>query len=142
LRPDLWRGAELLREADGRRHVEQLRRMKLPPEALLLRRMEGLLFQTATTLRATTLAAGPRRGVRFHQMAETSYFDERSLMRVVHREQVVALSGARAAHASGPSRRLRGYACSGHRDVATAPWVREQSDQDYPSGDRPAAPGA
>jgi predicted unusual protein kinase regulating ubiquinone biosynthesis (AarF/ABC1/UbiB family) len=50
---DLWRGAELLREADGRRHVEQLRRMKLPPEALLLRRMEGLLFQTATTLRAS-----------------------------------------------------------------------------------------
>ncbi|MFZ0379568.1 MAG: oxygenase MpaB family protein [Solirubrobacteraceae bacterium] len=29
-------------------------------------------------------------------MAETSHFDERSLMRVVHREQVVALSGARA----------------------------------------------
>lgn len=29
---DLWRGAELLREADGRRHVEQLRRMKLPPK--------------------------------------------------------------------------------------------------------------
>ena len=50
---DLWRGAELLRGADGRRHVEQLRRMKLPPEALLLRRMEGLLFQTATTLRAS-----------------------------------------------------------------------------------------
>ena len=28
---DLWRGADLLREADGRRHVDQLRRMKLPP---------------------------------------------------------------------------------------------------------------
>ena len=50
---DLWRGAELLRDADGRRHVEQLRRMKLPPEALLLRRMEGLLFQTAVTMRAS-----------------------------------------------------------------------------------------
>ena len=49
---DLWRGAELLRDADGRPHVEQLRRMKLPSEALLLRRMEGLLFQTAATLRA------------------------------------------------------------------------------------------
>lgn len=50
---DLWRGAEVLREADGRRHMEQLRRMRLPPEALLLRRMEGLLFQTATTMRAS-----------------------------------------------------------------------------------------
>ena len=50
---DLWRGADLLREADGRRHVEQLRRMKLPPEALLLRRMEGLLFQTASMMRAS-----------------------------------------------------------------------------------------
>lgn len=49
---DLWRGADLLREVDGRRHVDQLRRMKLPPEALLLRRMEGLLFQTASTMRA------------------------------------------------------------------------------------------
>jgi uncharacterized protein (DUF2236 family) len=29
-------------------------------------------------------------------MAETSYFDERSLLRVVHREQIVAVSGARA----------------------------------------------
>ncbi len=27
--------------------------MKLPPEALLLRRMEGLLFQTASTMRAS-----------------------------------------------------------------------------------------
>jgi predicted unusual protein kinase regulating ubiquinone biosynthesis (AarF/ABC1/UbiB family) len=50
---DLWRGAELLRGADGRKHIDQLRRMQLPPEALLLRRMEGLLFQTATTLRAS-----------------------------------------------------------------------------------------
>jgi predicted unusual protein kinase regulating ubiquinone biosynthesis (AarF/ABC1/UbiB family) len=50
---DLWRGAELLRDADGRERVDQLRQMKLPPEALLLRRMEGLLFQTATTLRAS-----------------------------------------------------------------------------------------
>jgi len=50
---DLWRGAELLRETDGRKHIDQLRRMQLPPEALLLRRMEGLLFQTAATLRAS-----------------------------------------------------------------------------------------
>jgi hypothetical protein len=32
--------------------MEQMRRMTLPPEALLLRRMEGLLFQIAATLRA------------------------------------------------------------------------------------------
>ena len=32
--------------------MQQMRRMTLPPEALLLRRMEGLLFQVATTLRA------------------------------------------------------------------------------------------
>ena len=55
---DVWRGTEMLREQDGRRHLEQLRRMKLPPEALLLRRMEGLLFQTAATLRAG-VAWGP-----------------------------------------------------------------------------------
>jgi hypothetical protein len=29
-----------------------MRRMTLPPEALLLRRMEGLLFQIASTVRA------------------------------------------------------------------------------------------
>ena len=29
-----------------------MRNMTLPPEALLLRRMEGLLFQVASTLRA------------------------------------------------------------------------------------------
>jgi predicted unusual protein kinase regulating ubiquinone biosynthesis (AarF/ABC1/UbiB family) len=46
---DLWRSAELLRASDVR---EQLRSMTLPPEALLLRRMEGLLFQTASALRA------------------------------------------------------------------------------------------
>ncbi len=50
---DLWRGAELLREQDARGHIDQLRQMTLPPEALLLRRMEGLLFQMATTLRAS-----------------------------------------------------------------------------------------
>jgi hypothetical protein len=32
--------------------MEQMRRMTLPPEALLLRRMEGLLFQIAATVRA------------------------------------------------------------------------------------------
>ena len=50
---DLWRGAEALRERDGRAHIEQLRRMTLPPEALLLRRMESLLFQTVATARAS-----------------------------------------------------------------------------------------
>ena len=49
---DLWRGTEPLREDAAREHVAQLRRMTLPPEALLLRRMEGLLFQIASTLRA------------------------------------------------------------------------------------------
>ena len=50
---DLWRGAEALRDGEGRAHVEQLRRMTLPPEALLLRRMESLLFQTVATARAS-----------------------------------------------------------------------------------------
>jgi len=50
---DLWRSTELLRDEGGREHVAQLRRMTLPPEALLLRRMEGLLFQTAGMLRAS-----------------------------------------------------------------------------------------
>lgn len=50
---DLWRSTEWLREEDAHSHVAQLRRMTLPPEALLLRRMEGLLFQTAATLRAS-----------------------------------------------------------------------------------------
>jgi len=50
---DLWRGSETLREDAGREHFEQLRRMTLPPEALLLRRMESLLFQTVATLRAS-----------------------------------------------------------------------------------------
>jgi predicted unusual protein kinase regulating ubiquinone biosynthesis (AarF/ABC1/UbiB family) len=49
---DLWRGAEMLREDGGRETFERLRQMTLPAEALLLRRMEGLLFQTAVTLRA------------------------------------------------------------------------------------------
>jgi predicted unusual protein kinase regulating ubiquinone biosynthesis (AarF/ABC1/UbiB family) len=49
---DLWRNADLLRDDSGREYVAQLRRMTLPPEALLVRRMEGLLFQTAVMLRA------------------------------------------------------------------------------------------
>ena len=49
---DLWRSTEYLREQGIDDHFEQLRRMTLPPHALLLRRMEGLLFQTASTLRA------------------------------------------------------------------------------------------
>ncbi len=48
---DLWRSSERVRE-QRRDLFEQLRRMTLPPEALLLRRMEGLLFQIATTMRA------------------------------------------------------------------------------------------
>jgi predicted unusual protein kinase regulating ubiquinone biosynthesis (AarF/ABC1/UbiB family) len=47
---DLWRSSESLREQ--RELFAQLRRMTLPPEALLLRRMEGLLFQIASTVRA------------------------------------------------------------------------------------------
>ena len=50
---DLWRGTDVFHDANAGGHIEQLRRMRLPPEALLLRRMEGLLFQTATTLRAS-----------------------------------------------------------------------------------------
>ena len=38
--------------------MSQLRRMTFPAEALLLRRMEGLLFQSATTIRAK-VAWGP-----------------------------------------------------------------------------------
>jgi predicted unusual protein kinase regulating ubiquinone biosynthesis (AarF/ABC1/UbiB family) len=50
---DLWRGSEILRgDDDARGQLAQLKRMTLPPEALLLRRMEGLLFQTAAQLRA------------------------------------------------------------------------------------------
>jgi predicted unusual protein kinase regulating ubiquinone biosynthesis (AarF/ABC1/UbiB family) len=51
-REDMWRGSEALREQRNAELMEQMRRMTLPPEALLLRRMEGLLFQVATTLRA------------------------------------------------------------------------------------------
>jgi predicted unusual protein kinase regulating ubiquinone biosynthesis (AarF/ABC1/UbiB family) len=49
---DLWRSAAPLRGETGSEHMSQLRRMTFPPEALLLRRMEGLLFQTATAIRA------------------------------------------------------------------------------------------
>lgn len=49
---DLWRGGENLRDGPGAEAYEQLRRMTLPTEALLLRRMEGLLFQIASTVRA------------------------------------------------------------------------------------------
>ena len=50
---DLWRSTDLLRDERGREYMAQLRRMTLPPEALLVRRMEGLLFQTAAMLRAS-----------------------------------------------------------------------------------------
>jgi predicted unusual protein kinase regulating ubiquinone biosynthesis (AarF/ABC1/UbiB family) len=49
---DLWRSTQELRDDGAAEHFAQLRRMTLPREALLLRRMEGLLFQTASTLRA------------------------------------------------------------------------------------------
>ena len=49
---DLWRGSESLRDGSQAEAYEQMRRMTLPPEALLLRRMEGLLFQIASTVRA------------------------------------------------------------------------------------------
>jgi predicted unusual protein kinase regulating ubiquinone biosynthesis (AarF/ABC1/UbiB family) len=49
---DAWRGGASLREQRNAELMQQLRRMDLPPEALLLRRMEGLLFQVATSLRA------------------------------------------------------------------------------------------
>jgi predicted unusual protein kinase regulating ubiquinone biosynthesis (AarF/ABC1/UbiB family) len=58
---DLWRGTESLREESGELMIEQMRRMTLPPEALLLRRMEGLLFQIASTVRAEA-AWGPLLG--------------------------------------------------------------------------------
>ena len=49
---DLWRSAAPLRGESAAEHMSQLRRMTFPPEALLLRRMEGLLFQSVTTIRA------------------------------------------------------------------------------------------
>ncbi len=49
---DLWRNAEQLRDGSAEEMIEQMRRMTLPREALLLRRMEGLLFQIASTVRA------------------------------------------------------------------------------------------
>ena len=49
---DLWRNAEQLRTGSGEAIIEQMRKMTLPREALLLRRMEGLLFQIASTVRA------------------------------------------------------------------------------------------
>ncbi|MEA2300339.1 MAG: hypothetical protein QOE44_874 [Solirubrobacteraceae bacterium] len=55
---DLWRSTAPLRGEDGPEHLAQMRRMTFPPEALLLRRMEGLLFQAATTIRAR-VAWGP-----------------------------------------------------------------------------------
>ncbi len=49
---DIWRGSAPLRSERDGQLMEQVRRMTMPPEALLLRRMEGLLFQVASTLRA------------------------------------------------------------------------------------------
>jgi hypothetical protein len=49
---DLWRGSESFRDGSAADAYEQMRRMTLPTEALLLRRMEGILFQIASTVRA------------------------------------------------------------------------------------------
>ncbi|UJA21199.1 AarF/ABC1/UbiB kinase family protein [Thermoleophilia bacterium SCSIO 60948] len=49
---DLWRGANPMLEDFGGEMMDQMRRMTVPPVALLLRRMEGLLFQVASTVRA------------------------------------------------------------------------------------------
>ena len=49
---DLWRSTAVLRDDGARTQIAQLRRMTVPSEALLLRRMEGLLFQTAAMARA------------------------------------------------------------------------------------------
>ena len=49
---DLWRSTAELREAGAAEHLAQLRQMTMPAEALLLRRMDGLLFQTAAMARA------------------------------------------------------------------------------------------
>jgi predicted unusual protein kinase regulating ubiquinone biosynthesis (AarF/ABC1/UbiB family) len=49
---DLWRSTNVLRETGAKEHIAQLRKMTVPPEALLIRRMEGLLFQTAAQIRA------------------------------------------------------------------------------------------
>ena len=49
---DLWRSTAELREAGAAEHIAQLRQMTMPGEALLLRRMDGLLFQTAAMVRA------------------------------------------------------------------------------------------
>jgi hypothetical protein len=50
---DLWRGTSELRDGGvAGEHIAQLRRMTVPAEALLIRRMEGLLFQTAALVRA------------------------------------------------------------------------------------------
>jgi hypothetical protein len=37
----------------GQEYLDDLRRMTLPPQALLIRRMEGLVFQTLGELRAS-----------------------------------------------------------------------------------------
>jgi predicted unusual protein kinase regulating ubiquinone biosynthesis (AarF/ABC1/UbiB family) len=49
---DVWRGSESLRQDRDGEVFQQMRQMTLPPEALLLRRMEGVLFQVAASLRA------------------------------------------------------------------------------------------
>ena len=51
---DVWRGTEALRGPKRGELIAQMRRMTVPAEALLLRRMEALLFQIASTVRTRT----------------------------------------------------------------------------------------
>jgi len=98
---DLWRSTEALRDQDARNHILQLRRMTLPPEALLLRRMEGLLFQTAAMIRKRSLG----------QVAARA--DRRSHARRRARRPARRLAGPPPPLTAGPSRGGRGQLASG-----------------------------
>ena len=52
LDPDYVRGPSRSAPRRGRRYFDQMRRQTLPPEALLIRRMEALLFAVLGELRA------------------------------------------------------------------------------------------
>jgi hypothetical protein len=84
---DLWRGTATLRDG-GTERLTQLRQMTLPPEALLIRRMEGLLFQTAVTARARA-PWGPLLRELIEDGAPVSELGRR------HREWLTGSSGAR-----------------------------------------------
>ena len=61
---DLWRGTETMREEHGREMIDQVPPDVASAQALLLRRMEGLLFQIASTLRAQADLGRPDAGAR------------------------------------------------------------------------------